>query len=101
MLQTHILLNETQKHHSQTTVKSETPTTKMAAAKVALVTGGNSGIGYEIVKALLQSTKPYHVLLGSRSLEKGQGAVESVRKECPNSSSTVELLEVDLVSDSS
>ena len=73
----------------------------MASRKIALVTGGNSGIGYETVKALLQSEKPYHVLLGSRSVDKGKLALETLRKECPESTNTVEMIQVDLTSDES
>ena len=68
---------------------------------IALVTGGNNGIGYEIVKALFGSNKPYHVLLGSRSLEKANAAVENLKKECPESTNSVEIVQVDLTSDES
>lgn len=73
----------------------------MASPKVVLVTGGNNGIGYEAVKALLQSDKAYHVLMGSRSLEKAKLAIETLHKECPELTNTVEAVQVDLTSDES
>lgn len=73
----------------------------MSSPKIVLVTGGNNGIGYETVKALFQSDKTYHVLLGSRSLENAKLAIDTIHKECPESTSTVETVQVDLNSDES
>lgn len=73
----------------------------MPPPRIVFVTGGNHGIGYETVKALLQSTKPYHILLGSRSIEKGRSAIDTLRKECSATSNTVEAVQVDISSDES
>lgn len=47
--------------------------------KTVLITGGNKSIGFESARQMLQ--QGYHVYIGSRSLEKGQEAVDALRKE--------------------
>ncbi|WP_316738758.1 SDR family NAD(P)-dependent oxidoreductase [Pedobacter aquatilis] len=44
--------------------------------KVALVTGGNTGVGFQIAKALAEND--YTVYLGSRNLEKGEAAASEI-----------------------
>jgi NAD(P)-dependent dehydrogenase (short-subunit alcohol dehydrogenase family) len=73
----------------------------MATRTIAFVTGGNNGIGYEAVKALLQSSKTYHVFMGSRSLDRAATAIQKLKEECPETKNTVEAVQLDLTSDSS
>ena len=73
----------------------------MADKKIIFITGGNTGIGYETVKALFQSAKAYHVLMGSRSLEKAKTAIDTLKKEVSQTSSTVEAVQIDVLDDDS
>ncbi|VUC26171.1 unnamed protein product [Clonostachys rosea] len=68
---------------------------------IVLITGANTGIGWETVKALLQSERSYHVLLGTRDLQKGQKAIESLKEVAFNTKSTIKLLHIDVSSDES
>ena len=61
------------------------------AGKVVLVTGGNAGIGREIVKELLQNNAK--VYLAARSLSKAQDAITSLETE---TGQTAEFLQLDL-----
>ncbi len=58
--------------------------------KVIIVTGGNSGLGFESVKALAQ--KGATVILTSRSVEKG----ESAKKEMGVVKGKIEVMQLDL-----
>ncbi|KAB5550786.1 putative short chain dehydrogenase [Coniochaeta sp. 2T2.1] len=73
----------------------------MDAKKVVLVTSGNTGLGYEIVRALYASHVAYEVLLGGRSLAKAEDAVRSLRKEFPGSRTRLRPIQVDLEDDAS
>ena len=61
--------------------------------EIALVTGANKGIGFEIARVLAKSGM--RVILGSRNQERGARAVSNLKKEGID----VELLQID-VSDS-
>lgn len=62
--------------------------------KIALVTGGNSGLGYETVKALGQARA--HVVLACRNTEKGNVARDQLVQQTPATS--IEVREIDLAS---
>ena len=62
--------------------------------KVVLVTGGNSGLGYETVKELAR--KRAHVVLACRDTVKGNAAREQVCRQTPDA--TIEVMQLDLAS---
>ncbi len=52
--------------------------------RIAVVTGANSGIGFEVARVL--AGKGATVLLGCRDEQKGREAIERIRAECPTAS---------------
>ncbi|KAI9148735.1 Short-chain dehydrogenase/reductase eupG [Paramyrothecium foliicola] len=69
--------------------------------KIVFVTGGNTGLGLEIVKALAASTTAYEIVIGCRSITKGEDAITNVKEEVPGTASTFSTVQADLTSDSS
>ncbi len=62
------------------------------SGRVALVTGGNSGLGFHTSRGL--AAKGAHVLLASRSIQRGAQAAEAIRRQLPQAKLTV--VELDL-----
>ena len=75
--------------------------TANSTPEVILVTGGNSGVGFETGKIFLQGTKPYHTILTARSQKKADEAVALIKSECPGATNTIEPLALDVTSDDS
>lgn len=73
----------------------------MASNPVILITGANTGLGLETVKALCRSPKAYTILLGGRSLEKANAAAQEAQTEIPNSASVVTTVQIDIEDDNS
>ena len=61
--------------------------------KVIIVTGGNTGIGYESVKELARAGAK--VYLAARSTEKAQAAIKEIKAELPDGQ--IEFLQLDLM----
>lgn len=72
-------------------------TDNSANKQIVLITGGNQGIGFEIVKKLVAEQPTYHVLLGCRHLSKGEEAISKLDKLA----GSVSPIEVDVTSNDS
>jgi NAD(P)-dependent dehydrogenase (short-subunit alcohol dehydrogenase family) len=64
--------------------------------KTIIITGGNSGLGYECAKNIAKANKNYHVILACRNAAKAKEAVKSLIKETDNNNIT--SLDIDLES---
>jgi NAD(P)-dependent dehydrogenase (short-subunit alcohol dehydrogenase family) len=64
------------------------------SGRVAIVTGSNSGLGYDTAAAL--AAKGAHVVMAVRNIDKGNEALERLKAASPNA--TVSLQELDLSS---
>jgi NADP-dependent 3-hydroxy acid dehydrogenase YdfG len=73
----------------------------MDNAKIVLITGANTGIGYQVVRALYSADKPYNVIVAARSLSKAQDAIRAIQTEFPASFNKLTPLVVDVESDES
>lgn len=67
---------------------------------VVLITGGNTGLGYEIVKALIQNGD-YEIIISARSAQKANSAIAKLKSEVPSSTSTLSSVSIDIESDES
>jgi len=65
-----------------------------------LVTGGNAGIGRACCK-LLASTHGSKVIMGSRSVEKGNAAIASIAEEAPETKGMISVVQLDVQDDAS
>ena len=78
----------------------------MTDKTIVLITGANTGLGFEIVKSLYTSASspPYHIILGSRSLAKANAAITSLtqtQSSSSNPNTTLSAVSIDLESDAS
>ena len=64
--------------------------------KTVIITGGNSGLGFECAKAIAHAHQGWHIVLACRSKEKGMQAVDTITSE--TNSKNVSMLQLDLAS---
>lgn len=80
--------------HNQFKAKPEWPAQGTSLSeKVAIITGGNAGLGLESAGQLL-SFKLSHLILGVRSSQKGEGAASQLRSQHPNAKIEVWVLDM-------
>ena len=73
----------------------------MAQRETVLVTGANTGIRLQIVRALCGSDKEYNIVVGGRSSVKVQDAISSAKSEFPSSHTELFPVIVDIEHDES
>lgn len=73
----------------------------MERSSVVLITGANTGLGFQMVRVLCSSDRRYDILLGGRSLDKAEQAADAAKREHPSSSSKVHAIQIDITDDES
>jgi NAD(P)-dependent dehydrogenase (short-subunit alcohol dehydrogenase family) len=73
----------------------------MTNQEIVLITGGNTGLGFETVRALYSSRKAYTIILAGRSPAKVDEAIKAAQAEFPSSHSKLFPLQVDVEHDES
>jgi NAD(P)-dependent dehydrogenase (short-subunit alcohol dehydrogenase family) len=66
---------------------------------IVFITGGNTGIGYETVKALYASPQAQTILMGSRSHDKAAEAISTLKRDAPETNSEVISIQIDIEDD--
>lgn len=68
---------------------------------IVLVTEANTGLGFEMIRALCSSEKAYEVLVGGRSLLRAEQAANAVMMEFPSTRSRAWPIQIDIEDDES
>jgi NAD(P)-dependent dehydrogenase (short-subunit alcohol dehydrogenase family) len=66
----------------------------MSSAQLALITGANKGIGYQVALTLATQNK-YHILLGARNKDEGEKATKAIEEL----GGSVEFIQLDVTDD--
>ena len=73
----------------------------MEGTQIVFVTGANTGLGLEIVKALCSSKITYEIILGGRSIARAEQAAKDVLAQIPSTQSRIHPIQIDLEQDNS
>jgi NAD(P)-dependent dehydrogenase (short-subunit alcohol dehydrogenase family) len=73
----------------------------MSSNPILLITGGNTGLGFETIRSLCESKKAYTILLGGRSNDKADAAAKAAQTEFPQSLCTIATVQIDIEDDDS
>ena len=74
----------------------------MENPQIILISGGNAGLGYAFTKLLAESSHACHVLMGTRSLSKGQAASSAVLSAVsPTTKTQITPIQLDVTDPSS
>ena len=68
---------------------------------IILITGANTGLGFEMVRTLCNSDKVYEIFVGGRSPVKAKEAVDVLTKEFTSTRSRLWPVQVDIEDDQS
>ena len=69
--------------------------------KPILVTGSNKGIGYGIIRGLLQKNNPYKLILTSRNEDLGKNSLNQLKSEFPEKQDYLYYHQLDITDDES
>ncbi|KAG0645379.1 Short-chain dehydrogenase reductase tropE [Hyphodiscus hymeniophilus] len=73
----------------------------MHAKSTVFITGADRGLGFETVKALLQSSNAHTIFIGALLIRDAENAVKRAQSELPQTKSNLEAVEIDIESDES
>lgn len=68
----------------------------MEVAKTVIITGANSGLGFECAKTIAKANKGWHIVIACRNLEKGEAAKNKINADTRYSE--ISVMELDLAS---
>ncbi|TVY93865.1 Short-chain dehydrogenase/reductase [Lachnellula willkommii] len=69
-----------------------------SSTTIVFITGANGGIGFETA-SLFATIPSYHIIIGARSVEKGEKAVSEIKSQNPQG--TISFVQIDVTDDKS